>query len=221
MHCGHPTSHATNDEWQSWELGQWRARDLHLHVPSESPHAAEPWPLEAPAPAALRIREQSYQAVSNPPAVTDAQPEGIEIDLRTSNASALVRGRSRGRSATLLVDRAVVILDRAGSGRKRWMPLEEIDAIKPSGTTLIIESTAEQIRLECRDPGAITRAARILTAAEAEARLGHRHDPDVMQAWCELTSALWKGPLSRHRIKARQRSARRARLEVHTSTMEL
>lgn len=223
MFCGHPASRATAEERRAWELEQWRARELqdtasasNAAGPLDSrgpatkpaggpPQEPEPWPLEAPMPSPARALDRSPDARSKSRGPgTHAKPEGIVIDLRARDASALVRGRSRGRPATLLINRVTVFLDRAGRGRLRWIPLEEIDEIKQSASALIIESTAERIRLECRDPGVIARAARILTVASAEAKLGFRHDPDVMQAWCELTSDLWKGSLSRHRIKARK-----------------
>lgn len=212
LECGYPTRAATGDERIQWEIAQWDAHRMEKRDnrgPVRSiPASPEAWPTVAPAKPGPPLG--SAGASETPPRRKKhglrrtPQPVGIEIDLRTTEPAVVFPVHAGRRPARLVLDRAVVFMEPSGPGRRRWIPIEEVSSVRVTERLLVLEGTVERIRVRCRDSRLIEQAGLLITEAVNEGRRGLRHDPDVVQAWCELTSDLWKAPLGRAKIRARK-----------------
>lgn len=123
----------------------------------------------------------------------------------------ILEGRSRLRSATLLVTQYRVSLLTRGANKRviAWIPLEEIERIRRvwrGAPTAHIEGSFERLSFQAGTSAKLEEAIALIRREVREARApgARRHHAEVIQLWCEHTSDVWESDTGRLRLWIRK-----------------
>ncbi len=171
--------------------------------PEKAERVRAPKPARAPKPEKPK-RQREPKAARAPKAPRETRSfklrEGEQITLQ-------INGWSRFRPATLAVTNHRVIL-RRWLGKVRWIPLQHVDktAVRWRGAwAIVLVGSVEILALQKSGRRQIDMFHAMVDSEIGAAQSGaRRHDPDLVQEWCDMATEVWDSHFGKIRIAMRR-----------------